>query len=120
MKPHITNTQFGSITIENKVFEHDIIIRLSSEVEKRKKKLSKSVYGSSHKISLKEAKFIYEKGANCIIIGSGQSGLVQLSEEAEEFFRSKKCKVDLSPTPTAILRWNETKGNTIGLFHITC
>ncbi len=120
MKPYINSTQFGSITIDDKVIEHDIIIRLSGEVEKRKKKLSKSVYGSSHTISRKEAKFIYEKGANRIIIGSGQNGLVGLSEEAEDFFKSKKCKVDLSPTPTAIMRWNEAKGNIIGLFHITC
>jgi len=120
MKPHITGTQFGSITIENKVIEHDVIIRQSSEIEKRKKKLSKSVYGTSHIISLKEAKFIYEKGANSIIIGTGQTGLVKLSEEAQEYFKSKNCSVDLSPTPTAISQWNKAKDHTIGLFHITC
>ena len=120
MKPHITGTQFGSITIENKVIEHDIIIRLSGEVEKRKKKLSKSVYGTSHIISLKEAKFIYEKGTNNIIIGTGQAGQVKLSEEAQEYFKSKNCYVNLSPTPAAISQWNKAKDHTIGLFHITC
>ena len=120
MKPSIVGTQFGSITIGNKVIEHDIIIRLSGEVKKRKKKLSKSVYGSSHKISLQEAKFIYEKGASNLIIGTGQTGLVELSEEAKEFFHSKKCKIDLLPTPKSISRWNKAKGKTIGLFHVTC
>ena len=120
MKPRITDTQFGSITIENKVIEHDVLIRLSSEIEKRKKKLSKSVYGTSHIISLKEAKFIYEKGAINIIIGTGQIGLLKLSEEAQAYFKSKNCKVDLSPTPKAISQWNKAKEHTIGLFHVTC
>ena len=42
MKPRIDDTKFGSITIESTVAEHDVIIRLNGQVEKRKKKLSKS------------------------------------------------------------------------------
>ena len=102
MKPDINGTSFGSITINNNVIEHDIVIRLSGNVEKRKKKLSKAVYGSSHTISLDEAKFIYEKGADSLIIGTGQTGLVKLSGEAQEYFESNNCSINLSPTPKAI------------------
>ena len=42
MKPRIDDTKFGSITIEGTVAEHDVIIRLNGQVEKRKKKLSQS------------------------------------------------------------------------------
>jgi hypothetical protein len=52
MKPRIDRTTFGSITIEGTVFEHDVIIRLTGRPEKRKKKLSKAIYGTSHMISL--------------------------------------------------------------------
>src|SRR5713226_2543910 len=72
MKPSIDQTSFGSITIEGTVFEHDVIIRLNGQVEKRKKKLSKAVYGTSHIMSLAEAKHVYEKGTQRLIIGSGQ------------------------------------------------
>ena len=48
MQPRIDRTQFGSVTIDGKVFEHDVLIRLGGQVEKRKKKLSKAVYGTSH------------------------------------------------------------------------
>ena len=102
MKPYINNTHFGSIIIEDKAIEHDIIIRLSGDIVKRKKKLSKSVYGTSHIISLEEAEFVYESGAQYVIIGSGQFGQVTLSKEAQDFFKKKKCKVDLLPTPMAI------------------
>jgi hypothetical protein len=36
----IGGTTFGTITIDGKTYEHDVIIRLSGEVVKRKKKLS--------------------------------------------------------------------------------
>lgn len=120
MKPEIDGTAFGSITIGGSVIEHDVLIRLSGEVKKRKKKLSKAVYGTSHTISLEEAGHIYEKGAETLIIGSGQNGMVALSNEAADFFRNKKVRVDLSPIPEAIHRWNKAEGATIGLFHVTC
>ncbi len=120
MKPKIDSTEFGSIAIDGESYEHDVLIRLSGEVRKRKKKLSKAVYGTSHIISLDEAKFVYEDKADSIIIGSGQSGNAELSEEAEEYFRKKKCRVVLLPTPEAIDLWNKSHGPIIGLFHVTC
>ena len=87
MKPKIDGTEFGSITIEGKTFEYDVIIRLNGKVKKRKKKLSKAIYGSSHTVSLDEAKHVHEKGAKRIIIGSGHNGVLELSNEAENFFK---------------------------------
>jgi len=120
MKPKIDKTKFGTITVDGKKYEYDILIHLDGTVEKRKKKLSKEVYGTSHTISLAEAEYVYEEGAEKIIIGTGQSGMAGLSDEAVEFFKQKNCPVDLLPTPEAMERWNKAKGKTIGLFHITC
>lgn len=120
MRPHINNTTFGSITINEINWDHDVFITLTGEVKKRRKKLSKAVYGSSHTLSLDEAMYVYEKGANRIIIGTGQYGVLKLSDEAAEYFDEKKCIVTLLSTPEAIKAWNETKEATIGLFHITC
>ena len=97
-----------------------IIIRLGGKVNKRKKKLSKSVYGTSHTISLNEAGYIYQDGAEGIIIGSGQHGITELSAEANNFFRSKRCEVRLLSTPEAIPVWNRSEGKWIALFHVTC
>lgn len=120
MKPRIKGTDFGSIGIGEEVYQHDVLIRLGGGVKKRKKKLSKAVYGTSHVISLNEAKYIYEKGAELLVVGTGQYGLVQLSDEAAKYFERKKCRVKLQPTPEAIQVWNEAKGDVIGLFHVTC
>jgi hypothetical protein len=120
MKPAITETGFGYITIGGSKIEHDIIIRLSGKVKKRKKKLSKAVYGTSHTISRDEAEHIYEDGAARLIIGSGQDGMVTLSDEAAGFFKARQCKVIIEPTPEALTSWNRARGQVIGLFHVTC
>ena len=120
MRPSIDGTEFGSITISGELYEHDVVIRLSGNVKKRKKKLSKAKYGTSHKVSLEEAEHIFEVGAKRLILGSGQGGSVELSDEAAEFFRKNGCSVQLLPTPQAIAAWNAAKGAVIGMFHVTC
>jgi len=97
-----------------------VILRLDGSVQRRKKKLSKQVYGTSHKISLEEARYIYEKGAELLIIGSGQYSRVGLSEDANEYLKKHGCRVKLMSTPKAIHAWNSTTEKVIGLFHVTC
>ena len=58
---NIDSTTFGTITIDGKTYEHDVVVRLSGEVVKRKKKLSKKLYGTSHVLSEDEAQFLFEK-----------------------------------------------------------
>ena len=120
MKVTIEKTSFGSITIDGKLYEHDVLIRLSQRIEKRKKKLSKHIYGTSHILSLDEAKHIYEKDCEVMIIGSGQYDSLRLSPEAEAYFKKKDCSVVLQGTPDAIQTFNRTTGRKIGLFHVTC
>ena len=92
MRPKIDSAKFGSITIDGSDIEHDVLIRLSGEIKKRKKKLSKAVFGTSHIISLEEAEHIFEKGAERLIIGSGHNGNVTLSKEASEYFKKKELR----------------------------
>jgi hypothetical protein len=120
MKPRIEATAFGSITIDGRRIRNDIILKLDGSVKKRKKKLSKKVYGTSHTISLDEAKYVYEKGAELLIIGTGQHDLVRLSDEAKKYLKKRGCRAKLVPTPKAIRAWNKAEGKVVGLFHVTC
>ena len=106
MKPKINSTRFGSITVKSKISEHDIVLRKNGQTKKRRKKLSEKIYGTSHKISLAEAKYIYDKGADELII--------------DKFFEESYCKTKLLPTPKAIKLWNRSKGKVIAMFHVTC
>ncbi len=120
MKPKTETTSFGSITIDGRKYDHDVLIRRDGAIQKRKKKLSKKFYGTSHTISEAEAEYIYEDGARTLIIGSGQYDMVRLSAEAKAYFDAHGVEVIALATPQAIRRWNEAPDNTIGLFHVTC
>lgn len=116
----IDSTSFGDITIDGRTYDHDVIIRLNGDIVKRKKKLSKKLYGTSHVVSKDEAEFVFEKGCGLLVLGSGQEGNVRLSPEAEAWFARKGCKVVIQPTPGALRVFNEARGKKIGLFHVTC
>ncbi len=120
MTPIINDTEFGSITVDGQRYDHDIIIGLDGKIRKRKKKLSKAIYGTSHTISEDEIRYTFQDSPEGIIIGSGQYGVATLSDEAGEFLDKKHCRILLMPTPEAIREWNRTEGKWIGLFHITC
>ena len=120
MIPEIQETSFGSITIAGQVYNSDILIRLDGQIEKRRKKLSKAIYGTSHMISRDEAVNIHQEGAERLLIGTGQFGMVKLSEEADEFFKNKNCQVELLSTPEALKAWNRAEGAVIAMFHLTC
>jgi hypothetical protein len=90
----IDRTEFGSITVDGETYDHDIVIGLSGAVTKRKKRLSKAQFGTSHIISKAEAKSVYEKGCAVVIIGAGQDGNVRLSlrqETISENMAAKSC-----------------------------
>ena len=120
MKPHIDATRFGSITVDGETFDRDIVIRLSGTVKKRKKKLSKQKYGTSHTVSQAEAKHIFDDGAKRVIVGTGQHGVLKLSDEAKAFFKGHGCEVQAVPTPDAVKAWNKAEGKAIAMFHVTC
>jgi len=120
MKPVINNTQFGSITIDNHKYNQDVFINSKGDVHIRKMELSKEVTGTSHVVSADELKFIQETEISDIIIGTGQNGVMTVSEEGIKYLESVGCKYHILPTPQAMKIWNETDSISAGLFHVTC
>ncbi len=119
MKPQIDSTSFGCITIDGQDYHHDVLIRLDGKIEKRKKKLSKIIFGTSHILSQDEAKYIYEDGVSKIVIGTGQYGELVLSDEAKSYLENK-CEIEPMNTKKAIVAYNLSEEQVIGLFHVTC
>jgi hypothetical protein len=120
MIPHVDSTQFGSITIEGMEYLHDVVISLNGKVKKRKKKLSKAVFGTSHVVSLDEVLHILDDGATLLIVGTGQQGALSFSKEAIDYLANRGCHLILEPTPLAVQHWNRVDGATIAMFHVTC
>jgi hypothetical protein len=120
VEPQIGKSAFGWIEVADSRYDHDIVIGLSGAVRKRRKKLSKQVYGTSHTVSLAEARDVFEEGCNTLLIAAGKFGRVTLSDEARGFFDDRQIVVELLPTRQAVERWNALSGAVIGLFHVTC
>lgn len=117
---HIDHSEFGSITIDGKTYRHDVTMGLSGHVKKRHNSLSKDIYGTSHVISEAEAKEVFEKGSELLIVGSGQEGNLRLSQEAENYLVKEGCEVLVQPTQEAIKTFNRRHGHKIALIHVTC
>jgi hypothetical protein len=120
VRPRIDSTRFGSITVEGQVYRHDLLICPDGEVLPRSNELSKAVYGTSHVISLDEARQVYQEGAERLIVGTGLFGLTKLSEEADAYLHGRGCRVDLYRIRRAVKAWNQSEGAVIGLFHVSC
>ncbi len=116
----IDGTRFGEITIDGRVYDHDVIIRLSGKVEKRRKRLSKEEYGTSHVISKAEAKFVFEDGRSSSSSGPASMETCASLPKRAPSSRRKKCRVVVEPTPQALATFNHVKGKKIALMHVTC
>ncbi len=120
MKPHINSVTFNLIDVDDDLYNFDILIRLDGTVIKRNKKLSKQALGTGHMLSLEEAKYSFEEGAEVFIVGSGIEGMLDIAEDAEEYISSQHCEIIRKETPEAIHLYNKEKRKAIGLFHVTC
>jgi hypothetical protein len=120
MHPQIDETHFGSITIDGREYDFDVVIELNGIVRKRRKKLSKALFGTSHILSKDEAQDVFQDGVQLLIIGTGQEDSVRLSAEAGAYFDGHGLRIRMLPTPEAIDAYNEAEGLVVGLFHITC
>src|SRR5260370_2559940 len=78
----IESPTFGAITIDGTTDQHDVVVRLSGEFVKRKKKLSKKLYGTSNVLSKDEAKFRFAKGGDQVVIVPVQTATSHLSRDS--------------------------------------
>jgi len=118
--PTITAVSFGSITIDGEVYEHDVWIRADTSVKKRKKKLAKEAFGTSHKIAPPELEKVCKGDPKVLFIGAGESGLVELTDDGRAFLGRRGVEVILQPTPQIIESYNACERRKAALIHVTC
>lgn len=117
MKPIISTSRKGKISIDNISIDFDFYINGDGEIVKRKRENNVRWDFSLHELSLSEAGQIYDPTINEMIIGCDEGDRLFLSNEATDFFEEKRCKIKLLPMHEAIDYWNRYEGHAIGLFH---
>ena len=95
----IENTTFGTITIDGKTYEHDVVIRLSGEVVKRKKKLSKKHYGTSHVLSKEERNLSLRGDASDSLLARAKWAMCACRRELKPISTKKVAKSFCSRPP---------------------
>ena len=118
--PKIDSTKFGQIVVDGEVYDYDIRILANGEIKKRKKALAKEIYGTSHKIGPKELEAVCKDDPEILFIGTGQSGLAELTAEGREFLRERGIRVQTLPTPQIVAPFNDCQKRKVALIHVTC
>ncbi len=119
----IEHYRFGSITIDGKIYNDNVEVRWTGEVLPFQ-------FQQRHTFNIETIKRAVEQNPEIIIIGTGESGLAMVTEEAKDFIRGKGIELIIDKTEEAVKTFNvineesiEEEGEqkkVIGLFHLTC
>lgn len=112
----INRLSFGSISIDGKTYEKDVIIDHGT-VKKRKKGPSKAYRGMFGHTPLSSAENI-PWDCKYLVIGDGHSSSLPVMDEVYEAAREEGVKLLVMSTPEAIKHVNDPGTNFI--LHLTC
>lgn len=125
----IEEYRFGKIVIDGRSYTHDVEVRWN-EIPSDQLEVLEWQRKESHLIDVEDVKGAVEKSPETIIIGTGESGVAGVTEEAQDFIESKGIQLIVDRTGEAVRTFNvinqeseEEEGaraKVIGLFHLTC
>src|SRR5207253_9043287 len=109
---------FGSIRIDGKIYENDVVLD-RGKVRKRKKKASKPFRDRFGHTPLSTEENIPWKCAT-LVVGTGAEGSLPVMPEVEREARRRGVELVAVPTEKAIALLKTTAKPTNAVLHITC
>lgn len=112
----INSTEFGSITIDGKRYENDVVVNYKGKIEK-------GWLQTRHLVGKKELSDFVREKPEIILIGNGQYGDCQVSDDFVELAEKKGLEVIIKETPEAIKKFNELikfGKKVVAYMHVTC
>jgi hypothetical protein len=112
----INSTEFGSITIDGKIYYTDVIVSWDGEI-KEARTFARHFFDSN------EFEQLMRKNPEVIVIGTGDSGYLKVSDEARKLCKQRNVEIIDIVSKKAIEKVNENlkRGKrVIGFIHITC
>lgn len=109
----IDSSAFGSITIDGKVYNHDVYVLPSGKVEER---------GYGHTFTKDQVERVLRENPDVVIIGKGTSGLASLSSDERALLEKTGAELIEADTPGVKEKFNElTKAKKVAaIIHVTC
>ena len=109
----INSSSFGSITVDNVTYSHDIYILPSGKVKKRE-------YG--HTFTKDQVDYVLKENPDVVITGKGTSGMASLSNDARSLLENKAIEIIEARTPDIKDKFNELNETkkVAAIIHVTC
>ena len=109
----IDSSYFGSIIIDGKKFDTDLQILPSGEIQPRER---------MHTVSKREVSDLLMHEPEIIIVGTGNSGLMKVDNDAFVAAQLEGVELIVKPTPQAVQEFNKlSRGKKVAaVFHVTC
>jgi len=109
----INSYTFGSITVDNVTYKHDIYIFPSGKVEQRP-------YG--HTFTKEQAEHVLKESPDVVITGKGNSGLASLSNDARSLLEKEGIEIIEASTPGIKDEFNKLSEakRVAAIIHVTC
>jgi hypothetical protein len=109
---------FGSLTIDGKTYENDVVID-RGEIRKRNKKPSKQFRDDFGHTPLSIEEKIPWK-CHRLVIGTGAQGSLPVMDEVQREAKRRKIELVVLPTSKAIEILNYEPKSTNAVLHVTC
>lgn len=109
---------FGSIEVDGKIYEHDLVID-RGQIRKRRKGPSKphrSPYGHTPLSIAEDIPWACQR----LVIGSGAAGALPVMEEVAGEARRRGVRLVVLPTSQAIEELGQARDDTNAILHVTC
>ena len=110
----IDNYEFGSITIDGKRYDQDVIIY--------KGRVREWWRETSHNVSLGDIEDLMSEKPKTIIFGTGASGVMKVPKETEDFLIKAGIEVIVLKTGDAYKKFNSLSSSQdiAAALHLTC
>jgi hypothetical protein len=109
---------FGSVEIDGKRYDYDVVVR-GGRVEKRTKKLSKHLKEKYGHTPLSLAENI-PWDCKTLIIGTGKSGALPVLEEMKAEAKNRGVTLIVTKIEEACQEMEKAGGKTNAVLHLTC
>jgi hypothetical protein len=115
---HFEGFSFGSIQIDGKRHDYDVVID-GGRIRKRKKRPSKPLRGEYGHTPLSAAEEI-PWGSHRLVIGTGAMGALPIDPQVTREAARRGVELIVLPTADAIALLEENAKDTNAVLHVTC
>jgi len=110
----IESYDFGRVVIGGRAYTSDVLVFPEGVKERWWRR-------EGHKLCLEDLREALERKPKVLVVGTGYSGLMEVTRGLREELRAKGIELKAAPTREAVELYNELKGpKVVAALHLTC